>query len=135
VAPDPLGQGRRVLAQVRSSLAVPQPSLVYQLNARDGALPTVAWLGTSPFPADELLADSGRSQRPRDRAAAFLQQLLAAGPRTSHEVWEAARKAHLSAPTINRGKRLAEIQSSRVYVAGRPVSYWHSVKTPARGSS
>jgi hypothetical protein len=50
VAPDPQGPGRRILAQVRSSLAVPQPSLVYQLNAQDGALPTVIGWARARFP-------------------------------------------------------------------------------------
>jgi hypothetical protein len=125
VAPDPLGPGRCVLAQVRSSLAIRQPSLVYQINAVDGSLPTVEWLGTSPYSADELLSEGRRSQRPRDRAVVFLEQFLAAGPRTSREVWEAAQKAGLSARTLNRAKPLAKVHSTWVRVDGRPVSYWH----------
>ena len=125
VAPDPLEPGRCVLAQVRSSLAVRQPSLAYQLNAQDGALPTVDWLGPSAFSADELLSERHHRQRPRDRAAVFLEQFLAAGPRSSREIWEAAQKAAFSAPTINRAKPLVGIRSSWVHVDGRPVSYWH----------
>jgi len=118
--------------QVRSSLAVPQPSLVYQLNARDSALPTVDWLGPSPLSADELLAHSGQSQRPRDRAAVFLQQFLAAGPRTSQDIWEAAQKAHLSARTINRAKPLAGIsRAGFTSMAGRlATGAFRTRKTP-----
>src|SRR5205807_1425532 len=44
--------------------------------------------------ADELLGGAARRQdAPRDRAAAFLEQFLAAGPRTSRDIWQAAQKA------------------------------------------
>src|SRR5262249_26655405 len=82
VGRDPLVPGRCVLAQVRNSLAGPQPSLAYQITAADGGLPAVDWLGPSPCSADELLAGAAlRKHGTRDRAAAFLEQFLAAGPR------------------------------------------------------
>src|SRR5262249_49526248 len=68
----PSVRGRCVRAQVRSSLAGPQPSLAYQLRVADGALPVVEWLGASPLSADELLAGgASREQGARDEAAAF----------------------------------------------------------------
>ncbi len=125
VGRDPLTPGRCVLAQVRNSLAGVQPSLAYQLTSTDGALPTVDWLGTSPVSADELLAGAARSaHNPRDRATAFLEQFLAAGPRTSHDIWQAAQKAGLSARTVQRAKLGLDIRSRRVHADGRPVSYW-----------
>ena len=124
VARDPLAPGRCVLAQVRNSLAGPQPSLLYQLTTVDGDLPTVDWLGTSPLSADQLLAAARMEHRPRDRAAVFLEQFLAAGPRASGEIWEAAQKVALSVRTLERAKRNLDIRSQRTYSAGRPVSYW-----------
>jgi hypothetical protein len=125
VARDPLEPGRCVLAQVRNSLAVPQPSLAYRLNAADGGLPVVDWLGASPLSADALLAVAARTESgPRDRAAAFLQQFLGAGPRTVGDIWEAAQKIALSARTVHRAKRGLSIRSQRVHIDGRPVSYW-----------
>ena len=104
VARDPGMPERCVLAQVRNALAGPQPSLAYRLSAAGGALPVVEWLGPSPTSSDELLAGAGRVERgPRDRAAAFLEQFLAAGPRTSRDIWEAAQKSALSARTTGRG--------------------------------
>jgi hypothetical protein len=125
VARDPLVPGRCVLAQVRTSLAGPQESPSYQLTAADGALPSVDWLGRSPTSADQLLAGGARGdQGPRDRAAAFLEQFLAGGPRTARDIWEAAQKADLPARTLNRAKRGLGIRSRRVQVEGRPVSHW-----------
>src|SRR5262249_1894889 len=87
VARDPQTPDRCVLAQVRGSLAGAQPSLAYRLTAADGQRPTVEWLGTSPVSADELLARSAYVEPScRDRAAAFLEAFLAAGPRTAHDI-------------------------------------------------
>jgi hypothetical protein len=125
VGRDPLDPGRCVLAQVRSSLTGPQPSLTYRITGADGPLPSLEWLGTSPVSADELVARGARRvDNPRDRAAAFLEQFLAAGPRTARDVWQAAQKAGLSARTLQRAKPGLEIQCRRVQVDGRPVSYW-----------
>jgi hypothetical protein len=125
VGRDPREPGRCVLAQVRHSLAGPQPSLAYRLTAADGAPPAVDWLGPSPCAADELLAgDRRRGDGPRDQAAAFLEQFLAGGPRTSREIWEAAQEASLSARTVQRAKRGLSVRCRRVERDGRPVSYW-----------
>jgi hypothetical protein len=125
VGRDPQEPGRCVLAQVRNSLAGPQPSLAYRLSAPDGGLPAVEWLGTSPVSADELLGGAPRQEDgPRDRATAFLQQFLAAGPRTSREVWEAAQQAGLSERTLRRARRGLGIRRRYRSQEGRPVSYW-----------
>jgi hypothetical protein len=123
VGRDPLVPGRCVLAQVRNSLAGPQPSLAYRLSAADGELPTVEWLGTSPSSADELLAGTA-DRGPRDRSAVFLEQFLSGGPRRSRDIWEAAQKIGLSARTLQRAKRALGIEHRRVYSDDRPVSYW-----------
>jgi hypothetical protein len=114
-----------VLAQVRGSLAGPQPSLAYRLTAADGQLPVVEWLGVSPIAADELLAGVARVEPSRqDQAAAFLEDFLSTGARTAREIWEAAQKDDLSARTLRRAKRTLNIRSRRVYIDKRPVSYW-----------
>jgi hypothetical protein len=125
VARDLLVTGQCVLAQVRNSLGGPQPSLAYRITAADGVLPAVEWLGASPVSADELLGGSGRGEgNPRDRTAAFLEQFLAGGPRTVHDVWQAAQKVGLSARTVQRAKPGVGIRCRRVRVDGRFVSYW-----------
>ena len=124
VARDPLVPGRCVLAQVRNSLAALQPSLAYQVTAAAGGLPALEWLGTSPLTADELLAGARREHGARDWAAAFLEQFLAAGPRTADDIWQAGQKAGLSARTLQRAKKGLGIRCRRVHRDGRPVSYW-----------
>jgi hypothetical protein len=125
VARDPRTPDRCVLAQVRGSLAGPQSSLAYRLTAADGQLPTVEWLGTSPGSADELLAGSAYVEPSRhDRAAVFLEEFLAAGPRTARDIWEAAQKEDLSERTLRRAKDTLKIASRRVYRDQRPMSYW-----------
>ncbi len=84
VARDPLAPGRCVLAQVRNSHARLQPSLSYQITAADGEMPALEWLGPSPLAANQLLAGAARTAYgPREQAAAFLEQFLAAGPRSA----------------------------------------------------
>jgi hypothetical protein len=82
-------------------------------------------LGASPVSADALLGGSGRGDEgARERAAAFMEQFLAGGPRTSHDIWQAAQKAGLSARTVQRAKPGVGIRCRRVQVEGRFVSYW-----------
>jgi hypothetical protein len=124
VGRDPHDPRRCLLAQVRNSLAGPQPSLAYQFTSTDGVPPEVTWLGTSPVSADEVLGGASREGTPRDQAVIFLRQFLAAGPRTADDIWQAAQKANLSARTLQRAKPHLDISCRRVYVAGQPVSYW-----------
>jgi hypothetical protein len=92
----------------------------------------VDWLGPSPLSADQLLAGTDHgAQGPRDRAATFLQQLLADGPRTSGDVWRAAQKAGHAPRTVQRAKRELDVHSQRVFADGRLVSYW-SLPPPQR---
>jgi hypothetical protein len=125
VGRDPQAPGRCVLAQVRNSLARPQPSLAYQIKATDAALPALEWLGSSPVSADELLGNGARSaDGPLERAAAFLEEFLADGPRTADEVWQAALHAGLAERTVQRAKKMLGIRGRRVYKDSQPVSYW-----------
>jgi hypothetical protein len=47
-----------------------------------------------------------------------------AGPRTSDDIWDAARKARLAPRTVQRAKPDVGIICRRVYLDGRLVSYW-----------
>jgi hypothetical protein len=72
------------MAQVKNNRAAPQPSLALTFEAPEGSLPTLRWLGTSPWdgpgPAPELL----------ERAKTFLTDFLKEGPRTCAAIWPAA---------------------------------------------
>ena len=123
MARDPKRPKQCVLAQVRHSLAKPQPSLRYRIRGGAGEAPKIEWLGTSPVSADELLAGASKGGR-RDQAAAFLEHSLAAGPRRAREIWTAAKKARLAFRTVQRAKRDLGVRCQRVSCNGRPVSYW-----------
>ena len=123
---DPHDPTRSILAQVKSSLAAPQPSLAYQLPPADAPVPTVAWLGTSDLTADQLLAGPARAEpvSAYDRARDFLEACLEDGPRTSRAVWQMAQEAGLSERTLRRAKQELNVRSVRVYVDKVLLSYW-----------
>ena len=127
VAQDPAEPGRRVLAQVKNNLAPPQPSLAFSVEAHEGAAPRLCWLGPSPLTADQLLAaEAGAASGacPRDRAVDFLSDLLQDGPRTSREVWEAARQVGLAKRTLYRARQQLGVRVERVQVDDRRLNYW-----------
>jgi len=139
VAEDPEDGRRRVLAQVKNNLAVPQPSLAFEVVPAEGGAPALNWLGPLPLTADDLLTQGrrrGRQRRERGNAFAFLAQLLAAGPLPVREVWERATQEGLSRATLRRAKGELEIRSQMVTVDGKRVSYWllPTQQAPAGGS-
>jgi hypothetical protein len=125
-ARDPNDPQRRVLAQVKNNLAAPQPSLVYEVQRSKDAPPTLTWHGTSELTADQLLAAAARLDPlgPRQRARDFLLEFLRDGPRPAREFWPIAQRHGLAKRTLTRARRDLGICSHRVYLQGRPVSYW-----------
>jgi hypothetical protein len=75
----------------------------------------VTWLGRSSYSANDLLVLAGQRPKPRDQAADFLEHFLADGPRTSQEVWKAAKKAGVSWRTLERAKKPLDVRSRRVH--------------------
>jgi hypothetical protein len=127
VGRDPHARARRVLAQVKNNLAPLQPSLAYDVRAEEGAPPTIAWLGPSPWSADELLAAAaaGPPSPERERACLFLGGILADGPRPTREVWLAAQKERLSKRTLRRAKKDLNVLSKRVWRNRVVHNFWH----------
>lgn len=126
VGRDPQEPGRRVLAQVKNNLAAPQSSLAFTVEGTDGAL-RLNWLGSSPLTADELLLGDSGSAAPaprRDRACDFLTEFLANGPRTSREIWQAARRQGLSARTLYRARQEVQARVQRVADGKSRLNYW-----------
>jgi hypothetical protein len=125
VGADPTQPGRRVLAQVKNSLGPPQPSLAFTLEGEPGTAPRLTWLGSSPLTADELAAGSvGVRKRPHDIACDFLARFLGEGPRTSREIWEAARKQGLSERTLYRARKELEVEVQLVQEGATQLFYW-----------
>jgi hypothetical protein len=124
VARDPLAPSRCVLAPVRYSLSQPPPSLAYRIRKGPDGLPAIDWLGPSARAADDLLIGPSLAHRgPRERAAYFLEQFLADGPRTSTDVWTAARRAGLSDRTVQRAKKAVDVRMQQVQIDGKTVTY------------
>jgi RecA-family ATPase len=128
VGEDPQDPRRRVLAQVKNNLAPPQVSLAYQVTQQEGGEPLLSWLGASPLTARDVLAGTRPAAPaqagPRERAAAFLEAFLKAGPRTSREVWAAAREQALSPRTLRRAKEQLDVVCKPLWVRGVQHSYW-----------
>jgi hypothetical protein len=122
IARDPHHPARRVLAQVKNNLAPPQPSLAFEVHAPGNVPPTLHWLGPSTWAADHLVAR--RPVRPCDRARDFLAAILKEGPRTSREIWSAAREQKLARRTLQRAMKDLEIQVKPVTGEGACQYYW-----------
>jgi hypothetical protein len=127
VGRDPHVRSRRILAQVKNNLAPLQPSLAYEVRAEQDAPPTIAWLGPSPWSADQILAAAaaGPPSPERERACAFLAAMLKNGPLPTREVWLAAQKERLSTRTLRRAKKDLNVVSKRVWRNRVPHHYWH----------
>jgi hypothetical protein len=127
VGADPQAPNRRVLAQVKNNMAPDQPSLAFEIVASPEGTPTISWLGTCAWSADQLMGRSpaaAPASSASERAKEFLLAFLADGPRTCHEVWAAAQQEGLSERTLNRVKPELQIESARVWINGAPRSYW-----------
>jgi hypothetical protein len=124
VGRDPDQFGRRVLAQNKNNLAPLQPSLAYELHAEGDGPATIRWLGVSPYSADQLLAAAAQAAPERDRARDFLNAFLKDGPRTSHDVWDDARKHGHSDITLRRAARKIPVGFRRVVSDGVQKTYW-----------
>ncbi len=119
-ARDPKREDRYVLAQPKNNFAARQPSLAYTLPT-DAA--RVAWAGSTAWLADDLTAR--RRERPaRQRACEFLKTFLAAGPRTTQEIWDAALIEDLSENTLRRAKDELKITWRRVQTGTSRADYW-----------
>jgi hypothetical protein len=99
--------------------------LAYEIVAAGGEAPAVDWIGERAWKADELLEiRKPPPLSPRERARDFLEEFLKDGPRTSREIWQAARKLDFSKRTLKRAREELEISSRRVYQDLAPISYW-----------
>jgi hypothetical protein len=122
---DPAKPARRVVAQLKNNLAVPQPSLAFEVRTAAGAPPTLTWLGPCPLTADDLLARRpGRPAAALEEAQGFLAAALADGPLTSDELWARAREQGVSERTLYRAREPLEVSIIRRFQDRRPVVYW-----------
>ena len=60
----------------------------------------------------------------RDCARDFLNAFLKDGPRTSHDVWDDARKHGHSIITVRRAAKNIPVDFRRVFLGGVQKTYW-----------
>src|SRR5262249_30251389 len=80
-----------------------------------------------PLSADQLLAAAGRKPflpGPRDRARDFLFAFLDEGPRSTLDIWEAAKDAGHAKRTLQRVRSQMKIRVNTVWVKTRLLTYW-----------
>jgi hypothetical protein len=105
VAPDPVEPDRRLLAPVKYNLAARPATIAYAVA---GEPPTVSWLGPADLTADDLL---GATAAPRSeqseahRAARWLRDRLAEGPRTAADLIDEAHDEGIARSTLHRARR------------------------------
>src|SRR5262249_31772874 len=114
-----------VLAQPKSNLAAPQPSLSFTIEATDATTPRVVWHGQNHASFEQLLAGASVRLRQQLRAQDFLRAYLANGPRESKEIRSVAKQHHISRATLNTARDALEIRQTHVHV-GKPghACFW-----------
>ncbi len=119
IAKSPEDENKRILAGVKSNLAILPPSLTYAIEDRNG-IPVIAWGGTSKHTADGLLAipSSPEEKSAAEDAESFLMETLAVGPVNSNEVLKDARKAGIAEKTLQRAKKSLGVISRKLGYAG-----------------
>jgi hypothetical protein len=124
---DPDDESRLIMAQIKNNNAPLQPSLAFRIfSPVPNQPPTLEWLGSSEWTADQLLSGPGRKHSlfPRDRAREFLPRFLKGGPRTTGEIWKAADDEGLHHRILQNQRDDLDIRSCRVWNGQKLLTYW-----------
>ena len=107
VAKDPDNSEMMVLAQTKSNLGPPMPSLTYQIETTSNGIPRIVWIGESQQTAASLLAASAGDEEERGALADakdFLEQELCDGPRKVKELERLAENSGINTRTLRRAR-------------------------------
>lgn len=139
--PDAASGSRRVLAHVKNNFGPLAPSEAYRITSAtietwlgDMAVARIVATGSSPYRASDLLAAAANeSEEPgvTQEAVAFLQALLAGGPRPASEVQAEAEKAGLPWDTVKRAKRRAGVATRKERGVPNGRWLWHLAERPS----
>jgi hypothetical protein len=118
---------RCVMAQIKNNLGPRQPSLAYRIDSHEAGLPRLEWLGPSPLSADQLLA--GAEIKPSQpspclRAIDFLLAFLESGPRSTLDIWEAAKEIGIARRTLQRVRPKIDVRTRTVWSQNRALTFW-----------
>lgn len=115
---------RCVMAQLKNNLASVQTSLAYELRARDDAV-ELSWVGPCDLTAEQLLSKPQRTILHGNKLALeFLSAFLAAGPRSTRDIWDAAQEHNLFPKTLQRACAPLDIRFKTVWVDGTRLTFW-----------
>lgn len=124
----------RVLAHNKSNLGPMGPSHGFRLGRSEASGGTVVeWTGPLDLSAADLCgatAPSRAGRVARDRAAEWLRQFLADGPRRADESRAAARAAGFAPATLDRAKASLRILSEAKREGDRTVWWWRDPAAP-----
>jgi hypothetical protein len=116
-AADPDDPNGHILAQVKSNLGPPAPSLKYSLvpSRTDSSVAVIAWGGTCELRPDDLVATQPpESTAPRKSAAShWLRDMLANGPVFVEDLKTSAEDAGFAWRTIERAKESIGIEAKK----------------------
>jgi hypothetical protein len=114
VASEPDNPQRRVLAPLKTNLAVTPPSLAWRLESTAGGVAHVVWEGVTALTAANLLEGGDGDERlARSDAQEFLAEELAQGERAVDELMAAARRMGMSTRTVQRAAKELGVRKQR----------------------
>ena len=138
VAKDPKHPTVTVLAQTKSNLGPPMPSLSFQVKANQNGVPYIVWKGESQETAGSLLASTVGDDEQRGalaEAQKFLSRELQGGQVRRTDLQEAAKKAGIAYRTIQRAKHLLGVKSQKVGTGDKCYWVWKLPKGVSRAPS
>lgn len=119
VGREPSDPKRRVLAQVKTNLGAAAPSLQFALDASEGEVPRITWLGESKQSADDLVRGELLPNKPvQNEAAQFLFALLSRGPIAVGVAKARATAQGISEATLERAKKALGVRSQKTSMDG-----------------
>lgn len=126
VGEDPQDTSRRILAHVKSSLAMKGCSLSFEIRQDESGQGNFYWRGKSDITADALLASpkKGRGKSKLDEAKEFLYKVLADGSKPKKEISEEAKTLGISERSLQRAKDDLPIISDRNTEGNKGKGHW-----------
>ena len=116
VARDPDDEQARVLATVKSNLAVEAQAIRFRLETTPFGVARVVWLGASRHSANDLLAapSDGEERTALSEAVHFLTEVLGHGPLKAQEIAKLAAGAMVAQGTLRRAREQMQVVVKRI---------------------
>jgi len=135
VAPDPEGEDRKLLVQVKQNLSASIGGLAFRIEAPSGTA-TVAWeSGAVALPANEVLnVDYREDHSERKAAEEWLRDYLADGPAAAGQAIRAAHGVGFSTTTLRRAATSLRVKTRKL--GGRGAGWeWRLEDSTAKEST